>query len=53
MTRFYCTTCRKMKRVRHLPAEIRNADAANPRQRLGKCDWHHVTPKAPAKRAAR
>lgn len=40
MKRFYCTICRKLKRVQTFPPSVRNRDAANPEERQGFCRKH-------------
>jgi len=41
MKRFYCTICKRVKRVRVLPSDVFTAiDQSIPSDRLGECDWH-------------
>lgn len=40
MKRFYCTVCKKFKRVRRLPNSVVNQNATNPQDRIGYCKWH-------------
>ena len=40
MKRFYCTVCKKIKRVRKYPANIQDADATFPADRIGSCNRH-------------
>lgn len=44
MKRFYCTVCKKVKRVQNLPIVIENEIADNPVNRIGVCN-HHSNPK--------
>lgn len=46
MKRFYCTVCKKVKRVQNLPIVIENEIADNPVNRIGICN-HHSSPKIP------
>lgn len=41
MKRFYCTICKKFKRVRQYPANIQNMDALRVQDRMGTCKWHN------------
>lgn len=38
--RFYCTVCKKVKRVRVLPAVVDTPMSPNPANRTGECDRH-------------
>jgi hypothetical protein len=40
MKRFYCTTCKKVRRARKWPVVMGDTSAFSPEQRLGICDWH-------------
>lgn len=40
MKRFYCTVCKKMKRVRNTPRIIENMESINPDARVGECNYH-------------
>lgn len=40
MKRFFCTVCKKYKRVRKFPRRIVNQHAQNPQHREGVCNWH-------------
>lgn len=41
MQRFYCTICKRVKRVRHLPVDISlKSNHVNPKDRIGECDKH-------------
>lgn len=40
MKRFYCTICKKIKRVRNLPPTIKTPNADNPTDRIGQCSYH-------------
>lgn len=42
MKRFYCTVCKKYKRVRRWPIRIVNERNTNPAQREGVCNWHNA-----------
>ena len=44
MKRFYCTVCRKVKRVRKYPRIIQDAQNIAPAARVGQCNHHHNTP---------
>lgn len=41
MKRFYCTICKKVKRVRNLPADTIRVESNDPTLRVGTCDKHH------------
>ena len=41
MKRFYCTVCKKVKRVRVYPADIQNASNEAPDTRIGTCRRHY------------
>jgi hypothetical protein len=49
MKRFFCTICKRVKRVRRLPITIVNAE--NPVERTGKCDYHVTGRVQPVKSA--
>ncbi len=40
MFRFYCTTCKLVKRVQHIPKIIKDESLGNPTDRIGICDIH-------------
>lgn len=40
MKRFYCTVCKKFKRVRVMPASVVTPHAPKPEDRKGVCKWH-------------
>jgi hypothetical protein len=42
MKRFFCTVCKRVKRVRNLPYRIQpqHVDDVVPAARLGECNWH-------------
>lgn len=41
MKRFYCTECKKVKRVRVYPASVGNSQyATKPEDRVGQCTRH-------------
>ena len=40
MKRFFCVTCKSVKRVRTLPLEINDIYSNIPSDRIGRCDWH-------------
>lgn len=40
MKRFYCTICKKYKRVRQYPPSVVNPHETNPQHRTGVCKWH-------------
>ena len=40
MKRFYCTVCKKFKRVRQMPASVETPNAKEPIDRKGQCKWH-------------
>jgi len=40
MKRFYCTVCRKVKRVRKYPANTSSSSDVNPMERIGECARH-------------
>ena len=40
MVRFYCTVCKKVKRVRQLPTRIKNEFSDFPADRIGECNKH-------------
>jgi hypothetical protein len=40
MKRFYCTICKKMKRVQRMPVIIENANSETPEARRGVCNRH-------------
>ena len=42
MKRFYCTVCKRIKRVRALPANTQTPLADSPENRIGKCDYHTI-----------
>jgi len=41
MKRFYCTICRRVKRVRQYPSNISSAEHNLPVERIGECAKHH------------
>ncbi len=40
MKRFYCTICKKFKRVRNMPVNVKTPNAPKPEDRIGTCKWH-------------
>lgn len=42
MKRFFCTVCKKVKRVRNVPQIIDTPNAVVPSDRIGQCDWHSM-----------
>lgn len=40
MFRFFCTTCKSVKRVQNKPNVIKNESLGNPTDRIGICDSH-------------
>lgn len=40
MKRFYCTKCKKVKRVQSWPTLIENQDSFDPADRIGQCNYH-------------
>jgi hypothetical protein len=40
MKRFYCTVCKKVKRVRKMPRVIETPKAQAPAERVGQCNRH-------------
>jgi hypothetical protein len=44
MKRFYCTVCRKLKRVRQYPANTSSVSAEQPEERIGECARHSIQP---------
>jgi hypothetical protein len=42
MKRFYCTICRRIKRVRSLPTNVVRVHADEVKLRTGTCDKHDV-----------
>jgi hypothetical protein len=40
MKRFYCTICKKVKRVRQYPFSVENRDSENVTDRVGICTRH-------------
>ena len=40
MKRFYCTVCKKVKRVRRFPVSIEILISVSPIDRTGECNWH-------------
>ena len=44
MKRFYCTICRRVKRVRQYPSNISSSSDVNPMERIGECARHSETP---------
>jgi len=43
MVRFYCTVCKKVKRVQNWPIGIKNHTSVNPIERIGECNCHSQT----------
>ncbi len=41
MKRFFCTICKKVKRVRVYPADIQDVYNETPDSRIGTCRRHH------------
>jgi hypothetical protein len=41
MKRFYCTVCKRIKRVRVYPADIQDASSEMPENRVGTCRRHY------------
>ena len=44
MKRFYCTICKKIKRVRKYPSNTVTPCASNPAERVGSCNRHSSHP---------
>lgn len=42
MKRFYCTVCKKIKRVRVYPASVADTQATSPQNRIGECKYHSL-----------
>jgi len=42
MKRFYCTICKRVKRVRSLPRNVVAVNCEVPEDRTGTCDKHSV-----------
>ena len=40
MFRFYCSECKSVKRVQHIPKVIKDESLGNPTDRIGICDSH-------------
>jgi len=40
MKRFYCTICKRARRVRKYPTNVSNVSAENVTDRTGQCAWH-------------
>lgn len=40
MFRFFCSQCKCVKRVQHIPIIIDNQSDDNPTNRIGICDYH-------------
>lgn len=51
MKRFYCTICKRVKRVRKMPTRIQDADSIDVTLRVGECNRHNA-PKARVVRPA-
>ncbi len=50
MKRFYCTICKRVKRVQNLPLGVENPSAGSPDARIGQCRWHSGnTPRVPVR----
>lgn len=43
MKRFYCTICKKVKRVRNIPSRITTPSAPKVKDRTGICDRHNTS----------
>jgi len=41
MKRFYCTICKRARRVRKYPSDVINTQSENVTDRTGTCVWHH------------
>jgi hypothetical protein len=41
MKRFFCTECKKVRRVRNVPRDVNVIGDGKPHQRLGVCRWHN------------
>ena len=41
MKRFYCTICKRIKRVRVYPVSVDHASSDDVMTRKGTCAWHH------------
>jgi len=52
MNRFYCTVCKKVKRVRKYPTSVFNPIAPLPEDRIGQCNWHVVGRIKPIRRVS-
>lgn len=53
MKRFYCTVCKKVKRVRRLPALLQNEQSIDPSLRVGACNRHFEAKPAKVTRLVR
>jgi hypothetical protein len=42
MKRFYCTECKRIKRVRNYPSNVKNVQSTNVTERQGTCNWHYT-----------
>ncbi len=40
MKRFYCTVCKRVKRVRRIPASVTTPNAEKVTERTGECVYH-------------
>lgn len=40
MKRFYCTICKRVKRVQKWPIIVENVAFTDPRDRVGQCNYH-------------
>lgn len=48
MKRFYCTVCKKFKRVRQMPSNVATPNANKVADRVGVCKWHVTAKKVSA-----
>ena len=53
MKRFYCTVCKRVKRVRRLPMSTQTPNAVDVTQRQGVCDRHYTVRQTVRKVSAR
>lgn len=51
MKRFFCTTCKRVKRVQQWPTIIENQSAELPDARLGQCNFHATGMRTPRPKA--
>jgi hypothetical protein len=49
MKRFYCTECRRVKRVQKWPHDVQAYTSINVMDRIGTCNWHDAGQRVPVK----